>query len=133
LLSKEMSRPNGLAFSPDEKFLYVANADWNRKIWMRYEVGADGSLSNGTVFLDLTADHRQAPDGMKVDREGNLYCTGPGGLWIMAPSGKILGLIHMRLEASNCAWGDPDRRALYITGESEICRIRLAIPGAGGK
>jgi gluconolactonase len=132
LLSKEMTRPNGLAFSPDEKFLYVANSDWQRKIWMRYEVGSDGSLSNGTVFLDLSAECCQAPDGMKVDREGNLYCTGPGGIWILAPSGKILGIIRTRHEPSNCAWGDADRRALYITGRSEIYRIRVAIPGAGG-
>jgi gluconolactonase len=132
LLSKEMTRPNGLAFSADEKFLYVANADLKRKIWMRYEVGSDGSLANGTVFLDLTAERGQAPDGMKVDREGNLYCTGPGGIWIVTPSGKILGIIRTRYEPSNCAWGDADRRTLYITGESEIYRIRLAIPGAGG-
>lgn len=131
LLSKEMTRPNGIAFSPDEKFLYVANADPERKIWMRYEVGSDGSLSKGITFLDLNAEHGQAPDGMKVDREGNLYCTGPHGLWIVAPSGKILGRIRTRYEPSNCAWGDADRRTLYITGQSEIYRIRLAIPGAG--
>ena len=130
LLSKEMTRPNGIAFSPDEKFLYVANADWKRKIWMRYDVGADGSISNGTVFLDLTREPGQPPDGMKVDREGNLYCTGPRGIWIVAPSGKILGIIHTRIEPSNCAWGDADRRTLYITGQSEIYRIHLSIPGA---
>ncbi len=132
LMSKEMKRPNGLAFSPDEKFLYVASSDWHRKIWMRYEVGSDGSLAHGTVFLDLTRELGQAPDGMKVDREGNLYCTGPGGLWIVAPSGKILGIIRTRIEPSNCAWGDADRRTLYITGQSELYRIRLAIAGAGG-
>jgi len=132
LLSKEMTRPNGIAFSADEKFLYVANADPKRKIWMRYEVGADGSLSNGTIFLDLSGERGQAPDGMNVDREGNLYCTGPGGIWIVGPSGKILGIIRTRYQPSNCAWGDADRRTLYITGQSEIYRIRLAIPGAGG-
>ena len=131
LLKKELTRPNGIAFSADEKFLYVSNADWQHKIWMRYEVGPDGGLSNGTVFLDLTSERGQEPDGMKVDREGNLYCTGPHGIWIVDLNGKILGIIHTRYEPSNCAWGDADRRTLYITGQSEIYRIRLAIPGAG--
>jgi gluconolactonase len=131
LLSKEMNRPNGLAFSPDEKFLYVANSDNEKKIWMRFEVGSDGSLANGKVFLDLNNEDGQPPDGMKVDREGNLYCTGPGGLWIVTPGGKILGIIRTGREPSNCAWGDADRRTLYITGRNEIYRIRLGIPGAG--
>jgi len=100
---------------------------------MRYEVGPDGSLANGSVFLDLNRERGQAPDGIKVDRDGNLYCTGPEGIWIVKPNGKILGIIHTRHEPSNCAWGDADRRTLYITGVSEIYRIRLAIPGAGGE
>jgi gluconolactonase len=131
LLSKEMTRPNGLAFSPDEKYLYVANADPRSKIWERFEVASDGLLSGATVLLDLNGEPGQPPDGMKVDREGNLYCTGPGGLWIVTPSGGILGVIRTRHEPSNCAWGDDDRRTLYITGQSELYRVRLLIPGAG--
>ncbi len=130
LLSREMKRPNGLAFSPDEKYLYVSNSDPRRKVWMRYEVRADGSLANGIVFLDLSDVRGQPPDGMKVDREGNLYCTGPSGLWIVAPSGAVLGLIRTLREPSNCAWGDEDRRGLYLTGRDELYRVRLGIAGA---
>lgn len=131
LLSKEMHRPNGLAFSPDERYLYVANSDPRRKIWMRYDVQPDGSLAGGRIFLDLDGTDGQEPDGMKVDRDGNLYCTGPGGVWIVAPDGTALGVIHPPREPSNCAWGDADGRTLYMTGRDEIYRVRLAIPGAG--
>jgi gluconolactonase len=133
LVNKAMARPNGLALSPDEKYLYIANADPRRKIWMRYDVQPDGSLTNPIVLLDLTGVSGQSPDGMKVDREGNLYCTGPGGLWIVAPSGTVLGLIRMQREPSNCAWGGADRRTLYMTARDEVYRMPLLIPGAGGR
>jgi gluconolactonase len=130
LLNREMTRPNGLAFSPDEKYLYVANADPGNKIWMRYEVQPAGSLVHGTVFLDLNRERGQPPDGMKVDRNGNLYCAGPGGLWIVAPNGRILDVIRTHQEPSNCAWGDGNRRTLYMTAPHELYRIGLGIPGA---
>jgi gluconolactonase len=100
---------------------------------MRYEVRPDGSLANGTVFLDLNRETGQAPDGLEVDQEGNLYLTGPGGLWIVAPSGEILGVIRTRQEPSNVAWGGHDRRTLYLTAPHEVYRIRLGIAGAGGQ
>jgi len=129
LLSRDMTRPNGLAFSPDEKYLYVANSDPKQKIWMRYEVLPDGDIQGGSVFLDLTREPGQPPDGMKVDIQGNLYLTGPGGLWIVSASGRILGVIRTEKEPANCAWGGPDGRSLYLTACGDIYRIHLAIPG----
>ncbi len=126
---KEMRRPNGLAFSPDEKYLYVSNSDRENKIWMRYEVKSDGSLAHGKLFLDLNGEPGQEPDGMKVDRRGNLYLTGPGGLWITDPAGRILGVIRTTHEPANVAWGDADGKALYLTARGVLYRIRLSIEG----
>ena len=93
LVAKDLTRPNGLAFSPDEKYLYVDNSE-PQKLWMRYRVQADGTLTDGKVFFDATSDSRPgAPDGMKVDHLGNVYSTGPGGIWIFSPEGKHLGTI----------------------------------------
>ena len=93
LLVKDLTRPNGIAFSPDEKYLYVNNSE-PKKIWMRYEVRPDGSLTGGKLFYDATSDARPgSPDGMKVDSQGNIYSTGPGGVWIFSPEGKPLGTI----------------------------------------
>jgi len=125
----ELRRPNGLAFSPDEKYLYVGNSDPRRKVWMRYEVEPDGSLTNGELFLDLTFEPGQEPDGLKVDQRGNLYLTGPGGLWITDPHARVLGVIRTPLEPANVAWGDPDGRALYLTARSALYRVRLGIEG----
>jgi gluconolactonase len=129
LLSGELTRPNGIAFSPDETALYVTNSDPRKKIWTRYEVGPDGGIHGGTIFLDLTREPGQPPDGMKVDIRGNLYLTGPGGLWIVSASGKILGLVRTEMEPANCAWGGSDGRTLYLTAHGDLYRIRLAIPG----
>jgi len=129
LVERALRRPNGIAFSTDESYLFVSNSDPARKIWMRYRVQPDGSLADGTVFLDLTGMPGQAPDGMKVDQEGNLYLTGPGGVWILAPSGEILGVIRTRQEPANLAWGDDDRRTLFMTAPNEVYRIRLGVPG----
>ncbi len=129
LLDSTMTRPNGIGFSPDGRFLYVSNADPHDKIWRRFEVRADGSLDHGTTFLDLNDQQGQAPDGLEVDQEGTLYLTGPGGLWIVAPTGKILGVIRTREEPSNVAWGGTDGRMLYLTAPHEVYRIHLAIPG----
>jgi gluconolactonase len=129
LVTAELRRPNGLAFSPDEKYLYVSNSDRNNKIWMRYDVERDGSLANGKLFLDLNGEPGQEPDGMKVDRRGNLYLTGPGGLWITDPAGRILGVIRTTHEPANAAWGDADGKGLYLTARGALYRIRLSIEG----
>jgi gluconolactonase len=130
LLNKELTRPNGLAFSPDEKTLYVGNSDPDKKIWMAYDVAQDGSLSNGRVFFDATREKEEGlPDGMKVDTKGNLYCTGPGGIWTFSPQGKHLGTIKPSEVPANCHWGDSDARTLYMTARTGFYRIRLTVPG----
>lgn len=130
LLVSDLTRPNGIAFSPDEKYLYVNNSE-PKKIWMRYRVQPDGSLSEAKLFYDATSDQRPgSPDGMKVDQQGNVYSTGPGGIWIFTPEGKPLGIILIPEKAANVAWGGPDRKTLYITASSSIYRIHLNSPGA---
>jgi gluconolactonase len=130
LLNKELTRPNGLAFSPDEKILYVSNSDADQKIWMAYDVAHDGSLANGRVFFDATRQKEEGlPDGMKVDTKGNLYCTGPGGIWIFSHEGKHLGTIKPSEVPANCHWGDSDARTLYMTARTGFYRIRLNVPG----
>ena len=129
LLIKDLPRPNGIAFSPDEKYLYVDNSE-PKKFWMRYPVHADGTLGPGTVFSDASGDPRPgSPDGIKVDSKGNVYGTGPGGLWIFSPLGKHLGTIPLPRNAGNLAWGGADSKTLYITESDNILRIRLNIAG----
>jgi gluconolactonase len=129
VLAKDMTRPNGLAFSPDETVLYVANSDPAKKVWMRYDVNPEGTLSNGKVFFDVTKETEDGlPDGMKVDSKGNLYCTGPGGIWIFSPEGKHLGTIKPPETPANCNWGD-DGKTLYITARTGLYRIKLAATG----
>ncbi|HEX2277862.1 MAG TPA: SMP-30/gluconolactonase/LRE family protein [Candidatus Tectomicrobia bacterium] len=130
LLSTVLKGPNGLAFSPDEKHLYVTNWDVKQKIVMRYEVNSDGTLSNGRVFFDMTgAPGDEALDGLKVDQQGNLYVSGPGGVWIISPAGEHLGTITLPELPANFAWGDDDGRTLYMTARTGLYRIRLIIPG----
>jgi gluconolactonase len=129
LLVKDLPRPNGIAFSPDEKYLYVNNTQ-PKKLWMRYRVKENGTLTDAKVFYDATSDNRPGgPDGMKVDRKGNLYSTGPGGVWIFSPEGKALGTILVPERAANVNWGGADRKTLYITASSSIYRITLKVPG----
>jgi gluconolactonase len=130
LLTRELTGPNGLAFSPDEQYLYVANWDTAKKVLMRYRVRADGSLDEGRVFFDMTsAPGEEALDGVKVDREGNVFVSGPGGVWILSPEGQHLGTIRAPELAANMAWGDPDGRTLYLTGRTSLYRIRLKTSG----
>jgi gluconolactonase len=129
LISTDLNGPNGLAFSPDEKYLYVTNSDVKKAVVMRYEVNADGTLSKGRVFFDLTDGKRNDVDGMKVDRQGNLYTTGPGGIWIISSQGKHLGTIKAPELPANIAWGDDDGKTLYMTAETGLYRIRLSTPG----
>ncbi len=129
LVTGDLPRPNGIAFSPDEKYLYVNNSE-PKKIWMRYPVQSDGTLGTGTVFYDATADTAPgAPDGMKVDVQGNIYSTGPGGIWIFSPEGKHLGTVRVPERAGNLAFGDADRKTLYITASSHVYRVRVNVPG----
>jgi gluconolactonase len=124
----DLTRPNGLAFSPDERILYVANSE-PKKLWMRYDVQPDGTVRNGEVFFDVTPSTENGlPDGMKLDAHGNLYCAGPGGVWVFSPDGSHLGTIATPETPANCNWGD-DGKTLYITAETSLYRIRLAAEG----
>jgi gluconolactonase len=130
LLTTDLTGPNGLAFSPDEKVLYVGNWDEKKKIVMRYDVGADGLLSNGRIFFDMTgAKGDDAIDGVKVDQRGNVYVSGPGGLWIFSAAGVHLGTIVGPEHPHNMAWGDADGKTLYLTAQTGLYRIRLTVPG----
>lgn len=133
LLTRELSRPNGIAFSPDERTLYVANSDPQRAIWMAYPVKDDGTIGAGKVFQDVTrlaGKHKGLPDGMKVDRAGNLWATAPGGIHIYSPDGKLLGRLETFEATSNCAWGG-DGSTLYIMADMYVCRIQTRTKGAG--
>jgi len=126
---KDLSRPNGVAFSPDEKTLYVADSDEKKRSWRRYDVAADGSVSNGRVFYDLAGSKEQGiPDGIKVDSQGNVYGAGPGGIWVFSPAGRHLGTLQLGETAANCNWGD-DGKTLYITASTSVYRVRLSVPG----
>ena len=149
LVSKDFTGPNGLALSPDEKYLYVGN--WPRsltgqhprasddvvseigekhKAIMRYEVQPDGTLKNGKLFFDFTsAPGEDGLDGIKVDQKGNLYVSAPGGLWVISSEGKHLGTIITPKHAHNFNWGDADGKTLYLCARSGLYRIRLNIPG----
>jgi gluconolactonase len=130
LLTKLLTAPNGLAFSPDEKYLFVANSGPVKKQWIRFEVKPDGTLGNNKVFYDVSGIKEEGvPDGMKVDSKGNLYCIGPGGIWIFSPQGEHLGTIRPPQLPANCNWGDKDGKTLYITGGTVLYRIRLKIAG----
>jgi gluconolactonase len=126
---KDLTRPNGLAFSPDEKTFYVDNSDEKHKVFMRYDVAADGTVSHGKVLADVTDVKEDGnPDGMKVDVQGNIYGSGPGGVWVYAPDGKHLGTIKTPETPANCGWAE-DGKTLYITARTGVYRIRLAVAG----
>lgn len=132
LLANELTGPNGIAFSPDEKYLYIGNWDDHKKVVLRYPVKTDGLVEKGEVFFDMTsAKGEDALDGIKVDVQGNLYVSGPGGLWILSPQGKHLGTIVAPKHPHNMAWGDDDGKTLYLAAQSAIYKIRLNIRGAG--
>src|SRR5262249_46277981 len=131
LLTKEMTRPNGIAFSPDEKTLYVANSDPEKAVWMAFEVKPDGTLGKGRVFFDSTPTikgKKGLPDGMKVDQQGNLFATGPGGVLVFAPDGTHLGTLDTGVATANCNWGD-DGTVLYIAADKSLCRIKTSTKG----
>ncbi len=143
LLAKELKRPNGIGFSPDEKTLYISNSDPDRKIWMKYDVKDDGTIANGKVFFDVTKETEDGlPDGLKIDKNGNVYGSGPGGIWVFSPEGKHLGTIKPPETPANCAWGkyttgddtgkmsaDEDGDTLYMTARTGVYRIKLSAAG----
>jgi len=134
LLTKEMTKPNGIAFSPDEKTLYVANSDPAKAIWMAFPVNEDGTLGKGKLFFDSTdlvkAAKKGLPDGMKVDKDGNVFATGPGGVLVFAPDGTHLGTVATGVPTANCGWGD-DGTVLYVTADKDLCRIKTSTKGKG--
>src|SRR5688500_10415829 len=133
LMTREMTRPNGLAFSPDERRLYVAQSDQNAAIWRVFDVRPDGTLANSRVLFDATAmtkGRKGLPDGLKIDTQGNLFATGPGGVLVITPEGKHLGTINTGQATSNCAFGD-DGRTLYMTADDYLMRVKLKTKGMG--
>jgi gluconolactonase len=133
LLTAELRAPNGIAFSPDERTLYVSNADRSRLVWMAYPVRPDGSLAAGRVLYDGTttfAGRRGTADGMKVDAGGNIFGAGPGGVYLFAPDGALLGWFDFGGNVGNVAWGE-DGSTLFIAANAAVYRIRLTTRGAG--
>lgn len=127
LLTRDL-RPNGLTFSPDEKHLYLAHTT-NRTI-MRYDVQPDGTIANGQVFIDMNSESAPGgPDGMKTDQKGNIYSTGPGGIWIISPDGKHLGTLVFPENPANFTFGEAEGKTLFVTARRELYRMRLKIPG----
>lgn len=132
LVTNELTRPNGVALSPDERTLYVAQSDWKQPVVMAFPVQADGSTGKGRVVFGLEGMEKQGLkggfDGMKVDRDGNLWVTGAGGVLVLSPTGEFLGHIKVGVATSNCAWGD-DGSTLYITSDMFLCRVRTTARG----
>jgi gluconolactonase len=128
LIIKDIKRPNGIAFSPDEKYLYIAES--GDKVWLRYKVQPDGSVTDGQTLLDAKTDSTPGvPDGMRVDKKGNIYSAGPGGVWIISPEGKHIGTIKVPEVVGNVAWGDKDAKTLYIVASTSVFRVRTKVAG----
>jgi gluconolactonase len=121
--------PNGLAFSPDERTLYVANTRWTQYIHA-FELDAGGRVVRRRIFADMSSDETDGvPDGMKVDVEGRIYCTGPGGTWVFAPDGSRLGIIRTPEIPANLAFGGPDLRTLFFTARTSVYTLRVKVAG----
>lgn len=129
LLTTDCEYPNGLALSPEEKVLYVANSR-ERKYIRAFDVQSDGSLANSRVFADLSSPEEEVPDGMKVDAEGRVFCTGPGGTWIFNPQGDLIGVLRTDEVPANCAFGGSDYRTLFLTARTSVYTVRVRTPGA---
>ena len=144
LLAHDVDFPNGIAFSPDESVLYVSNTRklgerpdqyWDGEVKQNqfiqaYDVAADGSLSNSRVFGSMASAEDGVPDGMKVDAEGRVYCTGSGGVWVFAPNGDHVGIIRVPEIPANCAFGGPDFRTMLFTARTSVYSLRMTTPGA---
>jgi len=128
-LVADFEYPNGLAFSPDERFLYVANTRWAQYIHV-LELDAAGTMVRRRIFADMSSDETEGvPDGMKVDAEGRVFCTGPGGTWVFAPDGTRLGIIRTPEVPANLAFGGPDLRTIFFTARTSIYSMRVKTPG----
>jgi gluconolactonase len=128
-LVADFEYPNGLAFSPDERVLYVANTRWAQYIHA-IDLDASGAMVRRRIFADMSSDEKEGvPDGMKVDVEGRVYCTGPGGTWVFAPDGTRLGIIRTPEVPANVAFGGPDLRALFLTARTSVYTLRVKVPG----
>lgn len=131
LLASDLAGPNGIALSPDERTLYVGDWDDNHKVVMAYDLAADATVSNPRLLIDLTAEPGEdAIDGVKVDRHGNVYVSGPGGVWVVTADGRRLGMIRTPEHVHNMAWGDTDRRTLYLAARTDLYRLRLEVSGS---
>ena len=128
VIIEKFDYPNGIAFSPDEKILYVANTRPEKYI-MAYDVNADGTVSNGRHFADMSSEEAGVPDGMKVDAEGRVYCTGPGGCWVFETPGELIGIIKLPEYPANCGWGGPDNKTMYFTANTSVFSMRMKTAG----
>ena len=131
LVAADFERPNGLAFSPDESILYIDDSA-HRHV-RAFDVQSDGTLTNSRIIADMDHPQPGSPDGMKIDEAGHLYVTGATGVWIFEPDGTLLGVIVTPERPANCAWGDADRKSLYITAQTSLYRIRTKIAGVAVK
>jgi gluconolactonase len=128
-LVADFEYPNGLAFSPDERLLYVANTRWAQYIHV-LELDHGGTMVRRRIFADMSSDEKEGvPDGMKVDVQGRVYCTGPGGTWVFAPDGTRLGIIRTPEVPANLAFGGPDLRTLFFTARTSVYTLRVKTPG----
>ena len=128
LVTADCEYPNGLAFSPDERVLYIANSRADKYI-RAVDIQTDGSVTNSRVFADMSSEEEEVPDGMKVDTEGRIFCTGPGGTWIFDKDGRHLGTLQTPEVPANCAFGASDNRTLFLTARTSLYSVRVKVPG----
>ena len=135
LIDGGLTFPNGILLSPDGRTLYVSNSDPHRAIWMAYSLDAHGNAASSRVFADVTGqvaqDRPGLPDGMAIDRYGNLFASAPGGISIISPAGRILGRIETGTAIANCTFGGADGRTLYMTSNHMLARVRTRTAGLG--
>jgi gluconolactonase len=127
LIVDTVSRPNGIALFPGEKRLLIANSDPEKPVWYSFDLSEDGTASNAAIFYDASEaakTEKGLPDGLKIDKQGNVYATGPGGVWVFNQEGKLLGRIKIPELTSNCALS-PDEKTLFITADMYLVRVKL--------
>ncbi|MBD0293700.1 MAG: SMP-30/gluconolactonase/LRE family protein, partial [Flavisolibacter sp.] len=125
LLTDTLTRPNGIALTPDEKTLIVANSGEPKRTWYTFDVTEDGTVRNGRIYYDATDEEEKGgPDGLKIDKQGNVFATGPGGVWVFNKNGKVIGKLKIPEATSNCALS-PDEKTLYITADMYVLRVKM--------
>ncbi len=134
LLTDKLSFPNGIALSPDEKTLYVSNSDPDNAVWMAYSLNEDCTVKSARIFFDgrgwVKEGKEGLPDGMAIDQQGNIFATGPGGVSIINPQGKLLGIIEIGHPVANCTFGE-DGRSLFLAADMLLCRVKVKTTGLG--